>query len=160
MPEVGIVVIEVKGGSVWHNEDGWWQTRRGEHARIHPVEQVRTCKYAVRSYVARDPRWQRSNNVAWGHGIVTPYSDFGADAEAPDCPRWSLHDRGDQADLIDRLVANAKMSWHGKVAPNVAEVELIAEILDGRLHTWYDVNADSEDRAAEAERLSRQTCSR
>lgn len=154
MPEVGILVLEVKGGSVWHDEGGWWQTRRGEHVRIDPVEQVRTCKYAVRGYVARDPRWNARNHVAWAHAVVTPYSEFPPDAEAPDCPRWSLHDRNDQDDLVDRLIVNAKRSWHGKPAPTSADVELIVEILAGRLRTSYDVNADSDDRAAEAERLT------
>ncbi|ANH39191.1 Nuclease-related domain protein [Nocardioides dokdonensis FR1436] len=156
MPDIGIVVLEVKGGSVWHDESGWWQTRRGKDDRIDPVEQVRTCKYAVRDYVARDPRWQRRNHVAWGHAVVTPYSEFAADAEAPDCPRWSLHDRGDQPDLIDRLVTNAKLSWQGKLPPTYDEVDLIVETLAGRLQTSYDVNADSEDRAAEAERLTQE----
>src|SRR5690606_40736917 len=32
MPEVGIVVIEVKGGSVWHDGRSW-QIRRGEIGR-------------------------------------------------------------------------------------------------------------------------------
>ena len=40
MPEVGVVVVEVKGGSVWH-DDGWWIRRRGKDTRIDPVEQVR-----------------------------------------------------------------------------------------------------------------------
>ncbi|MGB0099110.1 MAG: NERD domain-containing protein [Nocardioides sp.] len=155
MPDVGILVLEIKGGSVWH-DDGWWQTRRGKDVRIDPVTQVRTTKYAVRGYVGRDPRWQRRNHVAWGHAVVTPYARFAEDAEAPDCPRWSLHDRGDQADLVERLVTNAKRSWQGKLAPTYDEVDLIADILAGRLRTSYDVNADSEDRAAEADRLTQE----
>ena len=156
MPEIGIVVVEVKGGSVWHDDDGWWQSRRGQDVLIDPVTQVRTTKYAVRDYVGRDPRWQRRNHVAWGHAVVTPYSVFDADAEAPDCPRWSLHDRGDQADLVERLVLNAKRSWQGKLAPTHDEVDLIVDILAGRLNTSYDVNADSEDRGAEADRLTQE----
>ena len=76
MPEVGILVLEVKGGSVWHDADGWWQTRRSKDASIDPVTQVRGTKYAIRDYVARDPRWQRRNHVAWGHAVVTPYSEL------------------------------------------------------------------------------------
>ncbi|WP_028645063.1 nuclease-related domain-containing protein [Nocardioides sp. URHA0020] len=84
MPDVGIVVVEVKGGSVWHDDDnGWWQSRGGQAVLIDPVTQVRTTKYAVRNYVGRDPRWQRRNYVAWGHAVVTPYSTFDAKAEAP-----------------------------------------------------------------------------
>src|SRR5687768_14584917 len=102
MPGAGVVVVEVKGSSVWH-ADGWWQRRRGQDVRIDPVEQARTTKYAVRDYAGRDPRWGRRSHIAWGHAIVTPYSDFPADFATPECPRWSLHDRGDQADLAARL---------------------------------------------------------
>jgi Nuclease-related domain len=56
MPDAGIVVVEVKGGSVWCDEDGWKMQRGRKEARIDPVEQVRTTKYAFRDYVARDPR--------------------------------------------------------------------------------------------------------
>src|SRR6478735_2668011 len=156
MPEIGIVVVEVKGGSVWHDDDGWWQSRRGQNVQIDPVMQVRTTKYAVRDYVGRDPRWQRRNHVAWGHAVVTPYSVFDANAEAPDCPRWSLHDRGDQADLVERLVLNAKRSWQGKLAPTHDEIDLIVDILAGRRHTSYDVNAEAAERAAEADRLTQE----
>ncbi len=155
MPDIGILVIEVKGGSVWY-DDGWWQSRNRKDVQIDPVTQVRGTKYAIRDYVARDDRWQRRNHVAWGHAVVTPYSSFDAEAEAPDCPRWALHDRGDQADLYERLILNAKRSWQGKLAPTQEEVDLVVEILNGRLHTSYDVNADSEDRAAEAERLTQE----
>src|SRR5690242_17466588 len=57
MPGVGIVVVEVKGGAVWCDEDGWWQKSKGRDKKIDPVMQARTTKYAIRDYVARDPRW-------------------------------------------------------------------------------------------------------
>ena len=52
MPDVGILVIEVKGGSVWHDDEGWWQSRNRKDVQIDPVTQVRTTKYA-------DPRLRR-----------------------------------------------------------------------------------------------------
>ena len=158
MPDVGVVVVEVKGGSVWH-DDGWWITRRGRHARIDPVEQVRGTKYAFRDYVARDARWNNRNHVAWGHAIVVPYSEFDESFSLPDCPRWTLHDRADQADLAARLVDNAKRAAQGKPAPTYAEVQLIVDILAGRMATQYDVNAEAEERAAQADRLTQEQAS-
>ena len=154
LPDVGIVVVEVKGGSVWHDEDGWHQKRRGKRVPVDPVEQVRTTKYAFRDYVARDPRWNHRNHVAWGHAVVTPFSDFPADFATPDCPRWSLHDRADQTDLAARLRQNAVFARHGKPAPTQEDVDLIVEILAGRLPTSYDVNAEAEERSAAADRLT------
>ncbi len=155
MPDAGVVVVEVKGSSVWY-DDGWWQRRRGKDTRIDPVGQARTTKYAVRDYAARDPRWGRRNHIAWGHAIVTPYSDFPDDFATPDCPRWSLHDRGDQADLADRLRENALRAAQGKPAPTHDDVQDLVDILAGRMPTSYDVNADADERAATADRLTQE----
>ena len=46
MPDVGCLVLEVKGGSVWYDE-GWWIRRNGQEERIHPVDQARDAKHAV-----------------------------------------------------------------------------------------------------------------
>src|SRR5687768_3722592 len=49
MPDVGIVVVEVKGGDL-RVEDGDWVIGSGEGRRVvHPVDQGRDGKYALRS---------------------------------------------------------------------------------------------------------------
>jgi hypothetical protein len=159
MPDIGIVVIEVKGGSVWHDGESWKQGTSRRSKRIDPVSQARGVKYAIRDYVAADPRWGRRNHVAWGHAVVTPSSDFPQEFATPDCPRWSLHDRGDQADLVDRIRVNATRARQGKQPPTVAEVELVLEVLAGRMPTSYDVNADSDERSSVADRLTQEQAS-
>ena len=157
MPDVGIVVLEVKGGSVWFDETGWHRSAPGGRTRdIHPVDQARDGKYAVRQYVERDPRWRNSSRprTVWAHGVVTPYAGFGSDFEAPECPRWSLHDRVDMEHLADRIRTSAVKQQRHYVAPTHEDVDLIVDILQGRRLTTYDVNADSDERAAEAERLT------
>ncbi|MCD9153370.1 nuclease-related domain-containing DEAD/DEAH box helicase [Aeromicrobium duanguangcaii] len=156
MPDVGIVVVEVKGGSVWHDGDRWLISRNGRPTVIHPVDQVRGTKYAIRNYVGHDERWSRRNHVAWGHAVVTPYSAFDDEFDLPECPRWMLHDRDDQHDLVARLRDNAARQQHGKLPPTADEVDLIVEILTGRLTTRYDINADSDERAAAADRLTQE----
>ena len=45
MPGVGVVVVEVKGGSVWRDADGWHQTlQSGQVRRIEPAEQAMKSK--------------------------------------------------------------------------------------------------------------------
>jgi hypothetical protein len=41
----GIVCIEVKGGEVWHDGDGWRQKRGGHDHKIDPVRQAREACY-------------------------------------------------------------------------------------------------------------------
>ena len=160
LPEVGIVVLEVKGGSVWfgprdsrdEGEPHWWQSGSGVR-RIDPVEQARRTRYALRDYVEADPRWKKGH-VAWMHAVVTPYSSFPPDFAAPDCPRWALHDRDDLADLGARVEETARLGQQGKPAPTHEDVELVSEILRGRGFTAQDRNAEARERQAVADRLT------
>lgn len=161
IPDRGVVVIEVKGGSVWFGptadgtggDPAWWCRSRNHDRRIDPVGQVTKSKYALRDYVERDPRWTVSR-IAWAHAVVTPYSSFGSDFETPDCPRWSLHDTVDLADLAGRLETNADRARHGSRLPTVSDLELVSEILHGRGFTTYDRNAEAAERQATADRLT------
>ena len=153
MPDVGVVALEVKGGSVWW-DDGWRIMRRGREAVIHPVDQAREVKYALRGYVEGDPRWGSRTRVAWAHAVVTPYSDFGDDFALPDLPRWALHDAGDQEHLVGRLRHNAQRMTHGHRVATADDVDEIADILTGRLPTSYDARAEADERADAADRLT------
>jgi hypothetical protein len=156
MPGAGIVVLEVKGGSVWHNSAGWWTKRFGEDTRIRPVEQALRVKYALRNYVEADARWGSRGRVAWAHGVVTPYSTFAVDFAVPELPRPALHARDDQATLATRVRGNAELMRHDQRPPSYDDVEAIVDILAGRLPTSHDVNADADDRGAVVDRLTQE----
>ena len=147
LPDHGVVVLEVKGGSVWY--DGTWH--QGDHL-IHPTEQAQRVKYALRTYVEGDPRWSRGR-ITWAHGVVTPYSAFGRDFQAPDCPRPALHDEEDLHDLVSRLERQADDVRSTK-RPSVDDLDLMVEILSGRDFTNLDLNAEALERQAEADRLT------
>lgn len=154
MPEVGILTLEVKGGSVWFDQ-GWNQTVSGNTKWIDPVEQVIANKYAARGYVEADPRWPGGHR-AWSHGVVTPYSAFPADFSLPDLPRDALHDRDDLATLAARMKGNALSQQANYPRPSHEDVDLIADILTGRIATSYDVNAEAAERSGESDRLTSQ----
>lgn len=154
LPDFGVLVLEVKGGSVAYGPEGWTLTSDGETRKIHPVDQVRDGKYALRAYVEADPTWGSRGRVAWAHGVVAPYSSFPQDFSLPDLPRWALHARGDLEHLPTRVRENAWRMDQGHRTLMAEDVEAIAEILTGRLHTSYDVNAQAEERAAAADRLT------
>ena len=52
------------------------------------------------------------------------------------------------ADLPERVHDDGWALAHGHPTPNQDDVELIAEILAGRHHTAYDLNADADERDA------------
>jgi hypothetical protein len=152
LPGAGIVVLEVKGGSVSCKDGIWRQTGNGSRV-IHPVDQASASKYALRQYVEDDPRWSRGR-LTWAHGVVTPYSEFPDDFALPDCPRWALHAKGDLADLPGRLEDQANRLRHGTRAPTHDDIEQISEILRGRGFTNPDRNAVAEERKSTADRLT------
>lgn len=57
-PSRGVAVIEVKGGHVAY-QNGQWTTRNGSGGvrRIHPTDQARRAKHALRRYLDRQPEW-------------------------------------------------------------------------------------------------------
>jgi hypothetical protein len=98
----GIVCIEVKGGEVWHDGDGWRQKRGGRDHKIDPVRQAREACYALRDYIEKDPRWTQGR-LRWDHVVVLPNTKLPADFELPECPRWKIIDRNDLPTLVDKL---------------------------------------------------------
>jgi hypothetical protein len=157
MPEVGVIVVEVKGGSLWRDQDGWHQQMRSGRDRRHdPAVQAMKTKYAVREYVERDPRWMDSSRtrIVWAHALVAPYSEFHDDFDAPECPRWMVHGKGDVEDLAGRLWDTARRMETGGRPPSDDDVDLMVEILAGRNFGSHDLTAESDERAAQADRLT------
>lgn len=159
MPDIGAIVLEVKGSSVWYDDGSWWIQRRGRPTRIHPVDQARDAKYSLRHYVEHDPRWGSRSRIAWAHGVVTPWSEFGNEFSVPELPRWALHDKHEQENLAERLRDNGWGLRHGQRAPTYDDVQAIVEILAGRMPTSYDINAEADERAETADRLTQEQAS-
>ena len=70
MPDVGVLVLEVKGGSVSVEPDDaegtWWTQSGGGRRQIHPVDQARGAKHALRRYVDQHPRGGTSRTASPG----------------------------------------------------------------------------------------------
>ena len=156
MPDVGVVVVEVKGGDLRvEGGDGSSAPARADRV-VHPVDQARDGKYALRHYIERDPRWKDSSRtrVRFGHAVVAPYTDLADDFATPDCPRWMIHGRGDQADLAGRLWDIAARQEGGHRVPTHDDCDLIVEILKGRNLPQRSLLAEADERESRADRLT------
>lgn len=100
--DAGIMCIEVKGGEVWHDGAGWWQSRGGRNVAIEPVRQAREACYALRDFVETDPRWTQKR-PRWDHVVVLPNTELASDFALPECPRWKVIDRSQLSTLVPRL---------------------------------------------------------
>lgn len=58
-PTRGAAIVEVKGGHVEFRDGEWFLTnRKGGSRRIHPTDQARRAKHALRRYLDRHPEWE------------------------------------------------------------------------------------------------------
>lgn len=159
MPDVGVVVVEVKGAGVGVF-DGEWVMRRGQSSRrIDPVDQVRRTRYAIQEYVESDARWAESSRgqVRFAHAVVTPFTNLGDDFRLPDTPRWMVHDKQDMPHLAERL-ADIPLGFetHRRV-PDYDDCELIYEILTARgTNVATSVVDEAEERLSRADRLTQE----
>jgi len=156
LPGAGVVVVEVKGGSVHHDGHTWLQSSGGRTKAIDPVTQARQNMYALRRYVETDPRWKGSSRrwARWAHAVVLPWADLDDDFALPDCPRWSVNGRGDMGVLADRLRAVPCLQEVATRAPDEDDCALIAEILRGRNLPRVSAVAEAAERESRALRLT------
>lgn len=159
MPGHGIVVVEVKGGSVTTDGQGRWWQHGGGSREIDPVGQAVRSKHALRTYVQEDPRWRDSSRgrVRWTHAVASPYSSVPDDFSMPDCGRDMIHGRDDLKHLGRRLRELALARETNYRVPDADDVELIVQILSGRTPMRREVMAEADDReAARADRLTQE----
>lgn len=155
MPGSGIVVVEVKGGSVWVEPDGRWMISRQQGpTRIHPVDQARDALYALRRYVESDRRWVGRTRVRWSHHVVLARTSLADGFATPDCPRWQISGKNDLADLAGRVWDTTSLHRSDARPPDADDIALTREILTGRSLPVRDPVAIAEDRAELADRLT------
>ena len=156
MPGAGIVALEVKGGSVWHDGTDWRQATGKRDKLIRPVDQARGGRYAVREYVEHDPRWRDSSRsrVRWAHAVVLPHTRLPEDFATPDAPRWSVVDATQLDDLAGSLWDIPAQQESGHRTPDHDDVDLVIEILRGRGLPHRDVVACAAEREQAGNRLT------
>ncbi|MCZ2804864.1 NERD domain-containing protein [Modestobacter sp. VKM Ac-2983] len=151
-PGVGVAVIEVKGGSVSLREGQWWQTG-GKSKAIHPVEQALKCKYALRDFLYRHPRWSRGNPRS-NHFVALPTTVLPADFAAPDAPRWLVIDSTETAHAAGRISSALRRTEEEQDAPTPDDVELLVDCLAGTAIPQADLVADLAEREAACDLLT------
>lgn len=156
LPGSGLVVVEIKGGSLTYVGGEWMQqSRSGEKHRVTPATQVAGNKYTLRKYLIDDPRWGSRGHPRMAHAVVAPHTDFDPDFHATDAPREAVHGRSDQPNLGVRLRRQLEVIKDPYYVPTTDDVVLIEEILNGRLPPRRDdPQAYAEERAARIERLT------
>ena len=150
----GIVVVEVKGSTVWCDEDGWWIERRGKASPIDPVTQAREALYAFREWVTNTPQWGSRTPVRWGHAVVLPYTPVDDDFALVDARRWQVAGSHDLHRLVYFLRAIVMEQASGKRLLDADDIDAMLESLNGRGLPQRDLIGQAEERSDQVERLS------
>ena len=150
----GVVVVEVKGKGIAHEDDQWVIQRRGRARRTDPVTQPRDGMYAMRDSLYAHPRWGTRQRVKFGHALVFPFDTFGAEFALPDCPRWRITDRVQLAHLVDRLRAVLDQQDAPYRTADYDDLDTIEDWRYGRMPLQRDLVAQAAEREARPDRLT------
>ena len=104
-PDLGVCVIEVKGGTIHRDgRSGIWTSidRHGEsHSIRDPFEQAKRCMYSLRDTLEATPEWP-SQRVRFVRAVVFPDAAYGR-RQVPEGPHEIVIDVADLDRLDERL---------------------------------------------------------
>lgn len=129
-PRRGAAIIEVKGGHVEYR-DGQWVLKNngGATRRIHPTDQARRAKHALRRYLDRHPDWNRGLlRTQWF--LAFPRTEVVADM-GPEAPRSLIIGSSDVANT--RAIVNQGLE-EARREPAAPSGDWTEQALDLLLH--------------------------
>ena len=154
-PGVGIAVVEIKGGSVHLTGGEWHQSGGGIDKVIHPVDQARTCKYLLRGYLDKHPRWG-GGTPRLAHLIALPTTTLPADFLAADLPRWMVIDKTDLPVAASRIQDALRKAVDQPDPPLAQDIEELLDCLTGAAIPQRDLVAELNEREAACDLLTRE----
>ena len=151
---LGVVVIEVKGGRVAYANGAWTSTSATGIHSIHPTNQARKAKYALRNAIQGSKNWSRGQlRDTWM--LALPDTDVTENSQlAPDALRSAVIGRNDLPHALTHVsnyLSNLGPQGTGS-APGWIECAL--DILLRRGTQQRDIIAQAADHEAHIDRLT------
>ncbi len=129
-PEWGILVLEVKGGSLRYDaRSGRWFS--GPHPIQDPVRQARRNQHDLMDKLREHPRWP-NRPILFGHAVAFPDLEVGAGDLRPDLPREIVLDRSDLRDTrawLLRVFSYWRGVHAGRGGPRPDGMAILIEVL-------------------------------
>jgi hypothetical protein len=103
-PERGYLGLEVKGGEIGRDSDGWFsRDSAGTHRIKDPGKQAQRAVHAIRDFLKQRPWFrERQRWLGCGWGAVFPHVEVQSDL-GPDLPRDLIIDRSDLTKISESL---------------------------------------------------------
>ena len=125
IPDVGVAVLEVKGGQIKANADHTFtQSDRKGHREIDPMGQATKNMHELTRYVNRKASVQHFSPRP---AVVLPYAEIPSIYSRPTIPRGLIHDFVDQVSLVDRIT---KDLGNHHFRPSALEIHGILQVLN------------------------------
>jgi len=148
-PDLGVAVLEVKGGKVTPNEDSTFTQSGGNKSyQIDPMTQTSQNLFALKRYLAVKSSFQHFSSRPH---IVLPYSDIPSSYSRPNIPREVIHDYVDLATLVSRLERDVSNS---NFRPSAVELSALLKILGQAINSQRSLMEMGVERAQVVDELT------
>ncbi|MCZ3388995.1 MAG: NERD domain-containing protein [Actinomycetia bacterium] len=152
-PDIGMAVIEVKGGHITRGDDGTWiQVGNNDHRKVvDPIYQAHRSHYALSGFIR-----QRTSlmQLRMTHLVAFPYTRVDDNFASPDCPRWRLLDQLDVETNAAGKVFTALRDLEGAPAPTSEQIAAIVDALTARPGTQRVLLSTLAENEDSVERLT------
>ena len=156
---VGVAAIEVKGGRVSYANGQWTSQSATEAHVIHPTDQARKARYALREFIEKHPDWSRGD-LRDGWLIVLPDTDVdAATVLAPDAPRSVVIGRNDLDQALGLVYDHLADPNNTRRVSARGWVDAALDLLLARGTAQRDVIAEAAVREAHGDALTREQAS-
>lgn len=153
-PGKGLAAIEVKGGHVTRDGDGWHQASAGQKRRIgSPVLQAQDGKKALTRYLLERSTTSAGRARA-AHVVALPFTVVPQDFTSTDLPRTAVLDKGDLAGVADRVAAAIELHGAGHQPLDDAGLEAVVTLLSGQLAGQTSLLTAAEEHEQRVEQMT------
>lgn len=157
-PGVGLAVLEVKGGHVTRDAQGWWQESAGQRRQIgSPVLQAQDAKKVLTRLLGA--RTSSVAGVRAAHLVAVPFTSVAATWSSPDLPRACLLDRGDLPRAAQLVRAAVEEHGAGHRPLTALELEAVVTVLAGETGGQTALLAQAEEHEQRVDRMTRDQAS-
>lgn len=151
-PGVGIAAVEVKGGHVTRDAQGWHQESAGAKHKIDPVVQAQDGKKMLERYLRQHSSGTTASASA--HVVAFPYTKVPGTWHAPDCPRSAVIDSQDLPVAADVLARAIGVQGEGRAPLTDAGLEVLVDLVAGRLVGQTSLLSATEENDQRIDRMT------
>jgi hypothetical protein len=154
-PGLGLAAIEVKGGHVTRDGEGWQQESKGTRRKIgSPVLQSQDGKHVLVRYLQRHSTTSAGRARA-AHLICLPFTTVPGGFQAPDLPRTALLDKTDLPSAADAVRQAIELHGAGHQPLDAAGLEAIVDLLAGQPAGQTSLLSAAEEHEQRLEQMTR-----